>query len=718
MRPLLVLTSLCVALYGHSVSSQVQQTPRGTFEDVVSVFEVVVPLQVLLRGKPVAGLGIDNFEVYDGKVRRDIVAFDVVDLRAPTSVADDLVGQPADSEASLEKKVLGSNRHLLVLFDVGQSPSGRLARAVESVRSMLAGQLHPSDRVGVALLGGRGTRLLVAFTEDRDRVGLGLDLIQAILDRKPEAQWVALAALRENRAASLRELSYSVGPAAAIALGNPETVRRAGLVDGGVDLAMLSYTSGGRFDAELGGLAAMANSLAAGPLLSRVRRSGQSLGSLVTLLQGVPDPKYLLLFSGGLQGFVSLQSEQSNLTEAPALIGHGITRVYAGLVRSLRQSGWVVQSFDVAGVGQGDSDSLFFLSRETGGKLYDNYGHLDVATDRLLVRTSVTYRLWIRVEDLPRDGAYHPLKVELRDGPPRAKVVARHGYYAPKSKVEMTLLERRLAEADELFTAPDDDSIDGSVLLVPSSSEDGKSKVHVAVFADLRPLVARVGYDRELRLEVQGFAAEEHAGRPALVDIFSQSLRLDVDAYDGLLARGGLTIVADLDLGSGPHQLRFRIREPRSGLQYLQTERIEAGPQPEPFLAKPLIIAQRGESVVVREAGSSTLEEGGPFRVDGGTHLPSQRRTFARDEGVVLLLRAHGMWSDRSALEAQILPEAAGPTLPAALHQKDAVTEGRRTSVLAWLDTSELSPGGYALRVVWREGELWIAEQRVELTVE
>lgn len=54
--------------------------PQERFEGATEVIEVELPVHVVAGGEPVRGLIAEDFEVYEGKRRKRITGFEVIDL--------------------------------------------------------------------------------------------------------------------------------------------------------------------------------------------------------------------------------------------------------------------------------------------------------------------------------------------------------------------------------------------------------------------------------------------------------------------------------------------------------------------------------------------------------------------------------------------------------------------------------------------------------------
>ena len=152
------------------------------FSDMISVTEVEVPVRVLIKGKPLLGLHVENFELYDKGALRPLVGFRQLDL------IENLIVDAPPGEMSEESKGV-QGRNLMVLIDFAFSGRLKLNMAMRGIRQMVETQLDPTDRLAIATYGPiSGLNLLVGFTRDREAAGLALDAIDAMIDAKRKPQ--------------------------------------------------------------------------------------------------------------------------------------------------------------------------------------------------------------------------------------------------------------------------------------------------------------------------------------------------------------------------------------------------------------------------------------------------------------------------------------------------------------------------------------------------
>jgi VWFA-related protein len=386
--PYLCISAVSFLILTLAGSLAAQEEPVETsrvFEGATSVQLIEVPVRVLHKGDPVRGLTAESFEVYDNGVRQEITSFEIVDAQAewvPETLPTGDVLPPPD------------RRNLFFLFDFAYGGLGnadahrRLGESVEAVRKMVEEDLVPSDRVAIGFFSSlRGLKVIVDFTREREPVLLALHAIDLILDRKPRAveeelsNWAVLAPDQEGRKAKT-----PLGPNQA-SLYDLVTEARVGSQRGDPflqhDNVVKHLTWGIREfterHAELGGM------------------------------------NYLVLVSRGV-----LYGDTQNR----------ILFLLQEMFRDLRQENWSIQAINTAGLGFG-RDTLLLMANETGGRLFTNTRDFNMLMGEVAETTAVTYLIAFQVYDLPEDGAYHEIDVRLIDGPKKARITHRPGYYAP-----------------------------------------------------------------------------------------------------------------------------------------------------------------------------------------------------------------------------------------------------------------------------------------------
>ncbi len=604
--------------------------PRDRFGEQIAVTAVEVPVRVLVDGKPLRGLKAGDFELLDRGVPQQITGFEVVDLslaapaEAPPEGPDGLAGAPA-------------GRRLLVLFDLANSRRSFLVRAARGVRRMVGEQVHPADRMAVALYSGNaGVELLTGFTRDPETLRLALDAVEALLDADRRALRAAQAALTEHsgRATTTRgvdgpdaeldtaqpggagsaaaanprlreftRLASALGTTAALVLQGASTARPGGAAVGGLTLPDFGGRGSQRVTAsptvtgdpvrallEPGDPGALAGGLGAGPEISAVRAFSLALQELVTLLRDLGGQKQMVLLS---EGFAT-----------PLMTDAAVLNHLGRMLEAFRRSGWTLNAIDVEGIPSidrptFDAEALFYMANESGGELFENFNRIGGATKRLMERTSISYVLTFQPPDLAWDGRYHEIEVRLRNGPRGARLLHRPGYHAPLPPERRSGLERRVDAAELLLGDERVAEIETAVLATALPATGGLARVPLVVEVAGADLLAG-GRKSRRGVEIQAFALDPAGG---VADLQLTGVDLDLDRWERTLERGGLRFVGELELPAGDYTLRVLVRNVESGRLYLGGTplRVADATAGAPHLQPPLFLeSERGNWVLVR----------------------------------------------------------------------------------------------------------------------
>ncbi|HLE85776.1 MAG TPA: VWA domain-containing protein [Thermoanaerobaculia bacterium] len=701
------------AVLALAVSVRGQDRPEeGTaFAGETQVVAVEVPVQVLLDGEPVRGLTAESFRVYEGRQLRPITGFEMVDLslRSPAAAAAAAGDGPAPP-AALAVPPAG-RRHFLLFFDLAFTRAGYQARALEGARSLVREGLHPSDLVGVAFYSDRrGASLVLQFTPDRTQVERVLDAFEYLLEGKKQR------------------------PGAEVAAGT-EAARRPdplGLTAGGWDTALVQVGQAAGYQtsdfaealAAVGGKGSGIGGFLMENLLShsaafmeqayeeqgatKASYLADNLKALAKLLRGIEGPKHLVLLSQGFDA--TLMEVRSGDSEMGSGGGSWLLRAMNDAVAELRRSGWVIHGADLGGIADIDEaefafqtkGSLAFLAKETGGTLIDNTNDLAVGLEDVLQRTSVTYVLTFQVAEVPEDGAFHPIRVELVDGPRGARVVHRTGYHAPRRPADQDPLEQ-LAQAAALILAGDEvGGLPVSLRATALSYAGESAEVPVLLEITGRDLLEGRPGDRAPELYVYAFDAGGAVG-----DFFARSVTLEPAGGAGASRRQllGVKLVGALALAPGRYEIRALLRS-GAGLETVRATTLEvpargAGPS----LLPPLFIQGSEERWLVAAVEGDDDREGGgdafPFQVEGKRIAPAAVPVLAPGQAARLLLAGVGLAGEGVRLDARIVAETGEPVRPARLRilGRRAPEAGPPDVLVAELDPAGLAPGAYRLEV-------------------
>jgi VWFA-related protein len=644
----------------------------------ISVTLVEIPVEVVRDGQPVTGLTAADFEVVEGKRTLPIVAFDAIDLKAPEKP-----GSPSPT--------LAARRHLLLLFDFALSRPERLQEGVAAAREIVATGLDPRDLVSVGIYMPTGELpLLLSFTSDRAAATRTLDALAGLLRGELPAKGshgsdplrltglgarsLLTQVFRVDERNVAADILASLGPAQTISTGRQGT---GSLREGFLQRNVLFHTS------------VVQQAEVEARQRGHVMAMAEAMEGLADALRPVTGRKYLALFS---EGFPMALVETGGSATTPS--GTGGSLLLGKLdetVRELRRSGWILHAVSIGGARQGlHADGLFYFANETGGQLVEGTNKLAEGLNDALQRSAHSYLLTVQLDDVALDGAYHKVDVRLRE-PRQAKVFHRGGYYAPLPFSQQKDVQR-LAEAATLVAGEEErDDLGVEVVAVPLRAGADSTPVAIVVEVPGAPLLApgapRVG------LEVYGYALDEKGNS---TDFFAQALDLDPAKLGARLDRGGVRVLAKLELPSGQHRLRVLVRDRGNGrLSLLSVPVSLALPAADGVHADALFLPPVDDPwVLVRSAESA-------FDIHGRAVLPAAHGSLAAAGEAQVLLLGRGLTGKGTWVRERILTGEGKPVTGGTLELL-SVTPGEAGEpdlVLGRLRAGSLPPGEYLLEL-------------------
>ncbi len=676
------------------------------FRDATSVVVVEVPVHVIRDGEPVRGLTRDDFIVLDERKPQEIVGFDVVDLTALSAKPAADGGMPAPPA----RVPATARRPFLLLFDLSFSQPDSVTNARDAALDLVREGLHPSDLVAVATYShGRGPRLLHGFTSDRPQAAAAIDSLGVAQGIEP---------LRDPLGLVFGDLDAA---ARAFGLGQGSTGRgRGGLGRGELAAAMMEYAR--KMEAQQQRQEA-----------HRISALTRSFSDLAALMDNVRGRKHVVYLSEGFDTSavfgtadvertqrMSSASEQGRVWEVDSEERYGDTHAQNQLEEmftAFRRADCTVQTVDVAGMQRiagvesssrrttdrnrttlaARHDSLAMMASATGGEFYRHFNNLSEAMGEVLERTGVTYVLAFQPEKVAFDGAYHRLKVKLKDSS-KGRLVHRPGYYAPRPYGELSDDDRRLATAELIVGGRDGGAIDAAVLAAPFAGTGEKAYVSAFLEIDGASLIAAVA-GSALTADVYAYALD---GDGRVRDFLGHTLAVDLAQVRSTLAQGGIKFYGHFDLAPGDYILRVLARDRQGGAYALRSVDLAvpdlgAG---EPALLPPLFVEASGKWMMAREELAEGEERPAfPFMVGQQPFLPAARPVFKRGAGVAVNLMAYHLGEDpvltsriRTALGAELSEPA--PTAGGAVPGAAGVV-----ALPASFDTSLLDAGDYTLEV-------------------
>ena len=525
---------------------------QETFEEATDVLVVEIPVQVTRDGAPVRGLTAEDFEVKDGRKRRPIIGFDVIDVSAESGDATRLADIP-----------VSGRRHFLLLFDIALSRPYSIVRARQAATELVETSLHPSDRVAVGLYSGGDARLVLGFTSDREQIRLAIQTLglPQLVDRAPDPLGIVLA----QAPLPLGETGASVGG---------EGVRLGRDVEPGTEIQTI--------------LESVANEVYTARASATVQYLARAMSELAALIGAIQGNKHVVFLSEGFDSRIAFgagagsssgrqvqqQAAESAMAgrywEVDSNARFGSTHSLNSLELMAEQfvrAGATIQAVDIAGIVSPNDlvvrrpadDGLFMMADRTGGEHYRNFNDLGDAMGRMLAQTSVTYLLAIQPEALELDGRYRRLKVNLKRKLKGARLKHRPGYFAPRPYSQQSATERRLRAADLVLGKREGGSIRAAV--ETEVTQVAGNRRPVAVTVRIEPAsVAPLARSGKLPLEVYAYALDS---KEVVHDFFTAMLRLDLSGEGA--ADDDLRVWGQLVLPPGEYSLRTLIRNADTG---------------------------------------------------------------------------------------------------------------------------------------------------------
>lgn len=561
---------------------------QDRFSEETTVVVVEVPVHVLRDGQPVRGLTRDDFELFDGRKKQQILDFEVIDL-------SQLSREEIESSetAMIPTMSVAGRRHFLMLFDLSLSDPESILRARGAAKQIIAESLHPADLVGVATYTeSQGLKLILGFTGNRDQAEYAIDTLGIAdpADRIQDPLGLVIAHLE------------GTGQTPSEGGGGG----RSGLDRDAVALETVREMS------------ALSGTVARDQQKNRVLALASSMQTVAELMNSVQGAKNVVFLSEGFDSDIltGVQDEkrqeeinrqiamgQSHLIDSREL--YGDSQASSGLevmIDAFRRADCTIQAVNIAGLDTSAkltrNEGLFRMAHGTGGELYGNFNQVADAMQQVLDRTSVTYLLSFQPRDLELDGKFHKLRVEVKDQPRGTQVVSRPGYYPPKPFEAQNPLERQLSTAGMVLGGGAGGALDTAALAAPFVAP-GESYVPVLVEVSGDSLLAGESGDT-LVAEVYAYAFDEDG---AVADFFTRRMGFDLAQSEAALRQAGLKYWGHMDLEPGKYVVRVLVRNLNTGNSGLSVVPITvpdfAGA--EPALLPPFFPEPQGKWVLGRE---------------------------------------------------------------------------------------------------------------------
>jgi VWFA-related protein len=568
----------------------------------IQVTLVEVPVNVVDRsGNPVRNLTKDNFELFDNGQRRAITHFDAIDLAAQAAPQQQRSGSAAAAE----------RRNFLLLFDLNGSAPGTLARARTAARNFVANSAVAGDRIGVATFSVEaGFHLLSSFTTDRKLIAAAIDTLGAPKFYQP-ADPLLLSALEMHAEAEQLEAAGSTR-AQAVAEEARETAR---MLDRAVNASQRQF----------------------------VTRTLDGYRNIAQLLDRVPGRKQVILLTEGfdakmLHGRESDKSAQAkeeqqniehgdywkvdtdnrygsaeamgDLQEMAQMCRRADVVFHAIDIKGLRAPG------DVSGLPQNSNQSLYLVTRDTGGMVFADANNLDDDFRRLLHAQEVIYVLGFETPS-SAPGKFHDLKVKLVNAP-SASTFHRAGYF--ESSPASSAVERTLTAGEIIMNELPASDLHVDTVVAAFPRRDGPAQVPVIVEIDGQSLL-RGAKGNLIQSEAFIYAFDE---KNQIRDFVHQTFGLDLSRLRDRLKQRGVKLYETLMLPPGKYSIRTLVRAGAQALNGYSGSQIDI-----PSYGQPAVLCGSAfddkpeEWVGVKPPDRAGVPAEYPFVIGGADFVPA-----------------------------------------------------------------------------------------------
>jgi len=683
--------------------SPVPGRAQQSFSGATQVVVVEVPVQVVKDGEPVRGLTAKDFEVYDGRKKVPVTGFEVLDLAAPAG-------------AGTLQVPVSARRHFLLMFDLSFSEPKSIVKARAAAQKVV-NDLHPTDLVAVATYASlQGPQLVLGFTPDRKQVAAAIETlgVPKLVDRSPDPLKLVYSQTVAN--------SYSAQPTPA-GIAGPE-------VQAAKEVALLDTLQ------TFASAAEHADRSAKAQMVQALTRSFSDLARLMAEVEG---RKYVVYLSEGFDSSLiagkgpSLEPQSAEGAAPTQAVGDdsriiantdasgsdsqfGDTRTQNAVEKMLeafRRADCVIQAVDIGGLRAGNDqgvgqkgegrEALFNMAKSTGGELFENFNDLSAAMGQMLRRTGVTYVLSFQpADDVKPDGSFHKLRVELKNAPRGARVVARQGYYAPLPYKQQPV-QAKLLEAASGLMSRDSGEIATSVLAAPFELGGPKSYVPVVIEVDGPTLLAGK-QDPKLPVEVYIYALDQNG---SIQDFLTQTVGLDLTKVESPLRQSGLKFFGHVDLAPGTYSLRTLVRNGTTGATSLRVTPLTVPPAGQATLLPALFQETPGRWLPVRETPKAGQQLPYPFMLKNQPYIPASRPVLTPGQESRLVLEGYNLKPGEWKAQAQVMSADGKEVMPGGAFKvvdKEVGGGAGPSRLLATFQPPALPPGNYSLRVTLTDG--------------
>jgi VWFA-related protein len=528
-----------------------------TFQSKVNL--VLVPVVVRDKaGKPVGTLSKEDFLLFDKGKPQVISRFSVekpggkLIPKVPPmpTLVDRQLGEPATDT------VIVPDHFTAWLFDDIHLSFSDLSIARQAAEKYLAEGLNPSSRAAIYTTSGQTT---VDFTDALDRLSNGLlqlrprPVARALAQECPDVSYyMADLIVNKNDQIALRAAAQE-----AMACANLSTMQEA---------TTLAQATAQRALSE----GEQETRIAMGTLKDVVRRMG-----------AMPGQRVIVMISPGFHRLNEQLQDESDIIDRAIKANVTINALDArGLYTDMpdiskrtysTQALIMKQQYDRDSAREA-ADIMAELAGGTGGQFFENSNDLAKGVKDLSNAPEVYYILGFSPQNLKLDGAYHNLKVTIRE-PAGLSAKARRGYYAPRhlsdaDEEAKEEISRALFSREEMHDIP----IDIHTQFFKASAVDARLVVFTRL--DVRKLRYRKvdGRNSDDILVVSGLF--DRNGNFLQSVSKTLKMRLKDETLAGKLD-AGIALRADFKVAPGRYVLRLVVRDAEGQMMAAQNGAVE-----------------------------------------------------------------------------------------------------------------------------------------------
>lgn len=597
------------------------------FDEAVEVTVVEVPVTVVdSAGKPVRGLTKDDFEIFDDGKRATVEHFEVLDMKLLPASSRERPLPPAAS------------RNFLLLFDLANSDPAVVVRAAEAAASFVKTQLGEHDLAAVATFTAEdGAKIIANFTSDRALLEAAIATVH-----KPQYFKVADPLMISFDTTSIQIPDVPAGgmrEEAGIGPGERGAMINEMMQDSAEERNVTAQRSQ---DSE------QAN---------RLRVQLSNLGLVARMLDRLYGRKEIIFLSEGFDSRLVLGRENVGGTKSvadrdAALAGEvwkldsdqrfgntGAARDVRDMVELFRRSDVVLHAIDIRGLRGGASgnmagaapggasdglaennrrsnESLFLITRPTGGHVFRNSNDLQSMFAKMMERQEVVYLLGFNATATGEPGRFHSLKVKAKGRGLTAS--HRTGYY---EGAPATSIERSLSTAEVLLN--DIPLRDVEVSIAATAFPDADGKALVPVIVEIPGTKMLEGVRRNTATATVFLYAFDETNQ--VRDFVTQRLALDLSKVGDALRATGIRYYGTLRLPAGRFAVKAVVRVEDTARAGFARYDLTVPDFLSPVVLPPLMVDEGSDWMMI-SGGSRGGDAAWPFSIGETRYVPMAHR--------------------------------------------------------------------------------------------